>query len=114
MTFRSQLSTDADVFLNTDEYAETVDYTPKGASKITGIQAVVFRELEDTRSSDRHKRFQRRAIIYIKRSDVATVTKGFDTVEFPTLEGGAQNATWRVISVHDRDDPALWKLEVVD
>jgi len=114
MTFRAQLSTDADVFLNTDEFAETINYTPKGAAKISDIQAVIFRQELDSSAGDRNTRFQRQAVIYVKRSDVQTVSKSFDTVEFPIVEGGSPDATWRVIKIHQHDDPALWKLTVVD
>lgn len=114
MTFRSQMSTDFNnIILNSDEFAETVSYTPSGSSAVSR-KAVIQREnLQPDQVAGGHA-LGRVAEVWMSKDatlGIATVTKGFDTVSFPVNVGGS-NVTWRIVDVLEADDPAAWRLLV--
>lgn len=106
MTFKSQLDDDAvNVFLNSDEFAESITYTPSGGSPKT-IKAVVSRERVDPDSQARGNVLINQAEIHIAKDStygVASVSKGADKVSFPAIIGGS-NSTWLVIDIIKHDD----------
>ena len=96
MTLREQIQSDvAAVFLNTDEFAESVSYTPLGgaATPIDGIFSGDEHSAEDV-SDGREK--LRRGRLRISRSDVANPGHG-DTVSINSED-------WFVAGVIEQDD----------
>lgn len=113
MTLRDQILSDVkNTFLNSNEFAETVSYTPYGSSP-RSIKSIVFRDRLAGDGPDRGVALTRRAEILIANDateGVSSVDKGRDTVAFPLQLGGA-NVTWTVLEVLSKDDGA-WHLEV--
>ena len=109
MTFRDQLATDMDlVFANVNEYGENVTWDPDGAN--IAVNAVINREQLDTFGQDRDRSLQKRATVWISKSDVATITEGSDEMEFSEVEGVGPAVRWTVQEIINRDDPGAWKL----
>lgn len=93
MTLKSQLTTDLSVFYNTDEFAETVSYTPIGGSA-TDITAIVTRQGSHMEPYIRGA-VTAAAIIEVQKSEAPTPQHG-DTYTFdsqtwemdPEIDGG--------------------------
>lgn len=113
MTFKTQLAADMSVvFLNSDEFAEDITYTPDGGAPVA-IKAIVTRQGADPGSEDQGRILQNRAEILIANHATAGVTsvkKGADKVQFPPRLGGS-DATWVVVDVLGQD-PGAWNLLV--
>ena len=113
MTFKSKVQEDAYyVFLNTNEFAETIQYTSNGGIAKT-IKAIIDRDNvgPDSQSQDRSSRH--RCVIHISIDDingVASVTKGYDSANFPERLGGS-SVDWRVVDIIGRDN-GMWHLEM--
>ena len=113
MAFKDQISGDlAQVFLDTNSFAESITYTPSGESG-SAVTAIVFRdviseEVEDGRGIVRDIR----ADVLIDLADVSAPSTAGDTVTF-------DSKTWAVIKV-DEDGPSnsamltVWRQEVVE
>lgn len=114
MTFKTQLSEDGkNLFLNTDEFAESIIYTPNGGSPKV-IKALVVRERLQADGPDQGRVLNRQAEIYVANDAVqgiASVDKGNDTVSFPVfVEGSA--VSWKVVEVLGKDE-GMWHLAVM-
>ena len=68
MTLKTQMATDLSVFFNSNEFAESVTYTPSGGSGTT-ITALVFRS-EDFQETYVRGPDTARAEIWVKKSQV--------------------------------------------
>ena len=114
MTLKSQLSIDAaKVFLNTDEFAEEITYTPKNGSPKT-IKALVVRNRIDAADQGVGRIASRQAEVYIANdaiNGVTSVDKGDDEVSFPETAGGTP-ITWVVIDLLGMDHLGLFHLLV--
>ena len=114
MTLKSKLPEDAKAaFLNGDEFAESITYTPNGGSPKV-IKALVVRERLQADGPDQGRVLNRQAEIYIANhatDGVTSVDKGNDTVLFPVfIEGSA--VSWRVVEVLGKDE-GMWHLAVM-
>ena len=113
MSFKSQLDDDAvNVFLNTDEFAESLVYTPYAGTPVT-IKAIIVRERIDPGSEDHGRILQNQSEIYIANDadeGITSVDKGRDKVSFPKLVGGTA-VDWSVVDVLSKDD-GMWHLLV--
>lgn len=113
MTFKQKLSEDAkNIFTNTDEFAETITYTPSGGSSKT-IKASIFRDRLDAGNQDRNRTLTRQAEIMIANDStygVTFVTRAGDYVSFPVYIGGAA-VDWSVIDILSHDE-GMWRLLV--
>lgn len=114
MTLKTQMPTDAiNVFLNSDECAESISYTPNGGSAKT-IKAVINRERLNQQGQDQGRTVTKECEIQIANDatyGVTSVSKGNDTVSFPVYNEGGTNVTWRVIEVISKDE-GMWHLRV--
>jgi len=101
MSFKDNLASDVDkVFLNKDEFAEEVIYTPKGGSPKT-IRAIIVRSRLDSGGEDAGRILRKQCEVYIANdatNGVASIDKGDDKIQFPEIPGGS-NATWIVLDI---------------
>lgn len=116
MTLKTQMATDMkEVFLNSDEFAESITYTPYGGSAKT-INAVILRERLLPNGVDAGRSVGRDAEILIANDSTEGVTSvtyrgpNLDTVSFPVNQGGTA-VNWKVVDVLGKDD-AAWHLKV--
>lgn len=112
MTLKTRITSDYAVFLNSDEFAESISYTPTGESA-KSIKAVVVRENVNPDTQTQGRVMQRECELYIATDSTAgveTVTKGADTASFPVHYGGS-NVTWQVADVIGKDD-GIWHLRM--
>ena len=95
MTLKTQLTTDLPVFYNTDEFAETVSYTPIGGAAVD-ISAIVTRE---GAHQEPYVRGPSTAIgsVMVKKSDVSNPQHG-DTYVF-------DSQTWE----HDPENGVIYE-----
>ena len=91
MTLKTQMTSDLSIFFNTDEFAESVTYTPKGGAGST-ISAIVERNDPFQEPYIRGEKTAT-ALIQVKKADVASPQYGdtftFDsqTWEFDPMRG---------------------------
>lgn len=114
MTLKSKIQEDAKIaFLNSDEFAEMITYTPNGGSP-KAIKALVVRERLQADGPDQGRVLNRQAEIYVANDAVegiASVDKGNDSVSFPVfLDGSA--VSWQVVELLGKDD-GMWHLAVM-
>lgn len=111
MTFKTQLAQDAiNCILNTNEFAESITYTPKNGSP-KSIKALVVRNRLDTTGQDQGRTLHNQAEIYIVNdatNGVTSIDKGDDTVSLPEIIGGSA-ISWVVIEILGMDE-GLWHL----
>jgi len=111
MTFKSQLKEDAfNCFLNSNEFAEEITYTPK-AGMAKNIKAVVERKRLSPAGEDTGRTLIDAVEIFIANDPVYGVTsinKGGDTVALPERISGV-NITWSVVEILAQD-PGVWHL----
>lgn len=111
MSFKTKLTTDfKSVFLNRDEYAENIKYTPSGQSQRT-IKAIVIRKRLSSSGEDTGRILQNQAEIYIANDStygVTSVDKGDDIVAMPEIEGGS-DINWAIIDILEKDG-GCWHL----
>lgn len=114
MTLKSDMVSDAQkAFLNDNEFAETIQYTPFGGSP-KSIKADVKRSPLDSGVQDSGHLIARQAevrIINHATDGVTSVNKGNDLVSMPVYRGGGTNVDWRVIDVTHQDE-GMWYLLV--
>ena len=112
MSFKTQLSQDAGVFLNPGEFAETILYTPKnGTAK--SIKAVIDRKRINPAAEDVGRTLVNQSEIFVAfgaDAGVSAVNKGGDIVSFPVNLGGTP-IDWAVIDILGQDE-CLWHLLV--
>lgn len=111
MTFKTKLDTDvANKFLNTDEFAELITYTPYGGVE-KSIKAIVTRKRLDPDSQDQGRLLSNQVEICIANDSaygVTTINKGQDKISLPAVIGGS-NSDWLIIDIVDHDS-AMWRL----
>lgn len=112
MTLKSQIVTDAKtVFLNNDEFSETVSYTPDGSSA-KSIKAIVMRPQIDVLDQDRGVVLANQVQLYISTDateGVAAVKKSLDKVALKLLLSDAAATTFRITDVIGHDE-GMWHL----
>lgn len=111
MTFKSQVTQDAaKTFLNSDEFAEEITYTPKGGvAKV--IKAVVNRKRIDPASEDAGRILLNQCEIFIANNETAgimSINKGGDLVSLAEVIGGPLIG-WVVADILAQDEGA-WQL----
>ncbi len=111
MAFKSDLAQDAaKTFLNSDEFAEDITYTPKGGvAKV--IKAVVNRKRIDPASEDAGRILINQCEIFIANdaaSGIASINKGGDLVSLVEVIGGTQ-IDWIVADILSQDE-GVWQL----
>ena len=113
MTFKAQLSIDAaKVFLNSNEFAEEITYTPKGGSP-KSIKAIIVRSQIDAADQGQSRIAHNQTELYIANdatNGVTSVDKGDDEASFPKIVGGS-NINWVVIDILGMDK-GMWHLLV--
>jgi len=113
MSLKTQLPIDAkNAFLNSDEFAESITYTPNGESA-KSIKAIIVRNPLDAGGEDGGRVLHRQCEVYIVNDatdGVTSVNKGKDTLQFPENVGGS-NVSWVVETVIDVDT-GVWRLLV--
>ena len=113
MSFKDQIKNDAvGVFLNPDQFAETVTYTKDGIPK--AIQAVVVRKTLQPASEDNARIGVNDFEIYISADPVSgidVIRRGKDKVTIALYEGSAQLNDYLVVEVLE-SDLGLWHLVV--
>jgi hypothetical protein len=111
MAFKENLAQDAArTFLNSDEFAEEITYTPKGNSARV-IKALVNRKRIDPASEDAGRILLNQCEIFIANdeiSGVASINKGGDLVSLAEVIGGAL-IDWVVADILGRDE-GMWHL----
>jgi hypothetical protein len=112
MSFKDQLSQDSiNTFLNTDEFAEEITYTPSGGAP-KAVRAVVVREGLEPSSENMSRSLRKQAELYIANDDVSGVTaidKKDDRVTLNDVEGTPRDA--RINEVLSGDE-GMWHLIV--
>ena len=108
MSFKDQLPQDAvNTFLNEDEFAEEITYTPSGgAPKV--IKAVIVREGLEPSSENVSRSLRNQAEIYIANDEtngIAAVNKTEDRITLKDSEGFDREA--RINDVISRDE-GMW------
>lgn len=111
MSFKDQFSTDANnCFLNTEEFAEEITYTPKGGNA-KAIKAIVNRKRIDPAYEDAGRVLLNQCEIFIANDEtvgVATINKGGDLVLLPEVIGGPL-VNWVVADIVGQDE-GIWQL----
>lgn len=101
MTLKTQMQADlASVFYNTDDFAETVTYTPAGGAGISVVAIIDYGRDDEDGADD----LGQNAKIRIMVSSVATVTAG-DTITI-----GAN--TWEVHYARLSEDGLEWIADI--
>jgi hypothetical protein len=111
MAFKDNLAQDvAETFLNSDEFAEEITYTPKGgAAKV--IKALVNRKRIDPAYEDAGRVLLNQCEIFIandETSGIASVNKGEDLVSLSEIIGQAA-INWVVADILGQDE-GVWHL----
>jgi hypothetical protein len=113
MTLKSQIPDDArHSFLNPDEFAEEITYTPFGGPPVS-INAVIARKQIEADEQDQGHVLENQCEVYLANraaSGVLSVQKGKDTLSFPEQPGGSP-VSWFVVDVINKDD-GMWRLLV--
>ena len=111
MTFKDQMKSDAaNVFLNTDEFAEVITYTPKGGTA-KQIPASVNRRWLDSSNQDAGRLLKDQVEISIANHPefgVESINKGGDQVSMPLVIGGP-NVDFLVVDIL-KEDEGMWQL----
>ncbi len=113
MTLKTQMSSDAiKVYLNSDEFAEVITYTPKGGSA-KSIKAVIVRNRLEAGTEDAGRILRNQCEVYIANDatdGVTSVDKGDDILQFPEQVGGS-NISWVVEDIISKSG-GMWHLLV--
>lgn len=100
MTFKTQLTTDLAVFFNTDEFAESVTYTPSGGTAKVINAIVTYGEGEEYKGADAYNIEATMEIQANATNGIATVGVG-DSITIGT-------DTWKVIDAKKISDGLMW------
>jgi len=113
VTFKEQLSIDAkSAFLNTEEFAESITYTPK-AGLPKAIKAVINRKRLDPAYEDTGRTLINQAELFVANdasAGVTSINKGGDVVSFSETIGGS--AISCVVADILNQDEVIWHLLV--
>lgn len=113
MTLKSQLAEDAkNAFLNSDEFAENITYTPRDAAA-RAVKAVVVRSPAEADPESNVRVLRNQCEVYVANDSsegVTSVTEGYDKVSFAEHVGGSVR-DWAVVRVIDNDS-GMWHLLV--
>ena len=113
MSFKAKLAEDmAKTFLNGEEFAEDVTYTPK-AGMPKAIKAVINRKRLDPAYEDTGRTLINQAELFVANdatAGVVSINKGGDTVSFAEAVGGAV-ISWVVADILNQDE-GFWHLLV--
>lgn len=113
MSFKDNLRRDAlNSFLNTNEFAETIQYTPKGGSPKT-IKAVISRKRLAPGGEESGRVLQDQIEILIANDPtygVSLINKGGDEVLFSEILGGI-DVNFVVVDILG-EDQGMWHLLV--
>lgn len=111
MAFKDNLAQDAaETFLNSDEFAEEIIYTPKGGSAKV-IKALVNRKRIDPAYEDAGRILINQSEIFIandETSGAASINKGGDIVSLAEVVGGGA-IDWVVADILGQDE-GVWHL----
>lgn len=113
MSFKDNLKNDAvNIFLTADEFAESVQYTPKGGSPKT-IKAVINRKRIIPGGEESGRTLQNQIELFIANDatyGVDSIKKGGDEVLFPEVVGGI-DVNFVVVDILG-EDQGMWQLLV--
>ena len=112
MSFKDKVIQDVNVFLNAQEFAEEVTYTPSGSSA-KNVIAVVVRENLQPAQEEHGRVLGRQAELYISADaddGIEEVTVGEDKVEF-AIRPNQASVEWRVIDILAKSG-GIWHLLV--
>lgn len=113
MSFKDNLKNDAvNIFLTPDEFAEQIQYTPKGGSPKT-IKAVINRKRLTPGGEESGRILQNQIEIFIANDatyGVDSIKKGGDEVSFPEIVGGI-DVNFVVVDILG-EDQGMWHLLV--
>ena len=113
MSFKDNLKNDAvNIFLSADEFAEQIQYTPKGGSPKT-IKAVINRQRLTPGGEESGRVLQNQIEIFIANDaayGVDSINKGGDEVLFPEIVGGI-DVNFVVVDILG-EDQGMWHLLV--
>lgn len=111
MTLKQQIKLDAvRTFLNTNEFAEWIKYTPYGGS-VKSIKAIVNRKQLDASGEDTGRMLGNMLEIMIANDPthgVMSIKKGFDKAKVPEFSGGGVYE-YLVADILGNDD-GMWHL----
>lgn len=117
MSFKDNLSSDMAVFLNSDEFGESITYTPHGGSPIS-IVALIDRDhpnpgRDDVRT-DRQFPVNTVQLTIAKHATlgVASVKERFDRVALKRKISDAGTTTFTITRIVEQDEGA-WLLEAI-
>jgi hypothetical protein len=103
MTLKEQILADQDIFYNTDDFAESVVYTPHEGAPKTIPALISYGSGEEGQGADR---YGVRATVRIKAGDVAEPnTRGRDALTVGTVE-------WTIIGAERSASGLEWILQV--
>ena len=112
MSFKElQLEDAKNTILNTDEFAETIEYAPYGKWSVT-IKAVVVRERLDSGSENVARTLRKEAEIYILNDEeegVTSIDKKNDRITLTDTEG--EEIIARISEILHKDD-SMWRLHI--
>lgn len=115
MTLRDTLTDDASsVFLNTDEFAESVTYKPRGSVTTRPIRAVVEREQLATVNEDGGETVAPMFIVHVANDSTLGISSdeldtGGDKISLPVRDG--MTASYRAITRLISQDNGMLVLE---
>jgi len=113
MSFKEQLVNDAvNTFLNNNEFAEEIKYTPKDNMQRT-IKAIVDRKVYEPADETQSRLILGQAIIHIANHatlGIDIVCINHDVATFPERIG-EDAIDWRVIEIIEKDE-GMWELKV--
>jgi len=113
MSFKDNLKKDAlNCFLTADEFAEEIQYTPKGGTSKT-IKAIVNRKRLMPGGEESGRNLQNQIEIYIANDSangIEFINKGGDEVLFPAVLGGI-DVNFVVVDILG-EDHGMWQLLV--
>lgn len=112
MSFKAQISKDSkNIFLNSDEFAEEITYTPLVGSAKT-IKAIVVQQGLEPGSENISRSLRNRAEVYIANDAIEGVTlidKRDDKITLNDIEGTSREA--RINEILHKDE-GIWHLLV--
>ena len=113
MSFKDNLKKDAlNCFLTMDEFAEEIQYTPKGGTQKT-IKAIINRKRLIPGGEESGRTLQNQIEIFIANDPtygVESINKGGDEVLFPEVIGGI-DVNFVVVDILG-EDSGMWQLLV--
>ena len=114
MSFKDQIKKDAlNVFLNPDEFAETVTYTKDGGT-VKSITALIVRKSQQPATEDNARIGINDFEIYISADPVSgidVIRRGKDKVTLGVYQDSPQTCECLVVEVLE-SDPGMWHLVV--